>query len=119
MKGMVVNMRKIAVDFIRISTIVFIYFFIIQCYNLVYAASNEQEIKNGEYIIKSAINEKYVFDIYNNLKTNGANLELWENNKGKNQHFNVSYLGNGEYSIIAVHSSKSIDVEGKSKQIRY
>ena len=74
-------------------------------------------IQDGKYIIKSAINEKYVFDIYNNSKTNGANLELWENYKENNQKFNVKYLGNGEYSICAVHSNKSLDVEGNAKKM--
>lgn len=72
-------------------------------------------IEDGKYIIKSVIDENFVFDIYNNSTTNGANLEIWKSNKGKNQKFVVKYIGNGEYSIFASHSNKSIDVEGNEK----
>ena len=72
-------------------------------------------IEDGKYIIKSAINENYVFDIYDNLTTSGANLEIWRDNQGANQKFDVKYLGNGEYSIFASHSNKAIDVEGNLK----
>ena len=75
----------------------------------------EQTIEDGVYIIKSALNEKYVLDIYSSSKANDANLELWTNGETNNQKFTVKYLGDGYYSISPVHSGKYIDVANNSK----
>lgn len=109
-------MKKIETNIARIFIITFIYFVILLFANVVFGANTGQELKDGKYIIKSIINENYVFDIYNNLKTSGANLEIWRSNQGENQKFDIKYLGNGEYSILASHSNKSIDVEACAKK---
>ena len=77
--------------------------------------TGSKTIADGMYTIKSAIDENYVFDIASESFDNGANLELWTNKKANNQKFRVKYLGDGVYSIVAVHSEKSIDVQGASK----
>ena len=110
-------MKKTIIKIIKILITIFIYFLITQCNNIAFGAEIGQQIKDGKYIIKSAINESFVFDIYENLKTDGANLELWTSNKGENQIFNIEYIGNGEYTIFAVHSNKCLDVEGNSKKV--
>ncbi len=88
--------------------------------NNTYAEEKEEEendgIEDGIYIIKSVINENFVFDIYDNSKDNGANLELWKNNNKDNQKFKVKNLENGYCTISALHSDKCLDVEGNSKE---
>ena len=71
----------------------------------------KQTIEDGTYTIKSALNESYVIDVAGGSTANWANVQLLANNKMNNQKFNVKYLGDGYYQIIAVHSGKSLDVK--------
>lgn len=102
------------IKYFAITAVLFSLIIIIHNFKKAYAQDNSLE--DGIYIIKSSINEDYVFDIYNNSNENGANLELWKRNEGDNQKFNVKNLGNGYYKITLIHSDKCIDVEGNSKQ---
>ena len=79
--------------------------------------TGKKTIENGTYIIKTALNENYVFDIESSNKANGGNLQLWSNNKTSNQRYIVKYLNNGTYSISAEHSKKYLDVEASSMKI--
>ena len=71
----------------------------------------EQTIEDGTYKIKSALNENYVLDVAGGSTANWANIQLLQSNGMNNQKFNVKYLGDGYYQIIAVHSEKSLDVK--------
>ena len=71
----------------------------------------KQTIEDGTYTIKSALNENYVIDVAGGSIANWANVQLLTNNRMNNQKFNVKYLGDGYYKIIAVHSGKSLDVK--------
>ena len=71
----------------------------------------KQTIEDGTYTIKSALNENYVIDVAGGSTANWANVQLLTNNRMNNQKFNVKYLGDGYYKIIAVHSGKSLDVK--------
>lgn len=84
--------------------------------NVAFSASNGQEIEDGIYTIKSALNEQYVLDIEASSQKNGGNLELWNNGNTDNQRFILKYLGDGTYSIVALHSKKAIDVEEGRKE---
>lgn len=84
--------------------------------NVAFSASNGQEIEDGMYTIKSALNEQYVLDIEASSQKNGGNLELWNNGNTDNQRFILKYLGDGTYSIVALHSKKAIDVEEGRKE---
>ena len=75
-------------------------------------ADNAQVVEDGTYIIKSAVNDKYVFDVSGESMENEANIALYQYNGNKNQQFKIKYLGNGYYQITAVHSGKSLDVTG-------
>ena len=72
-------------------------------------------ITNGMYNIKSLVSNNSVLDIAERSMENGGNLIVWNNNLGMNQKFNIKYLNDGSYAISAVHSGKSIDVEGALK----
>ena len=65
-------------------------------------------LENGIYYIKSAINNDMVLDVSWGSNENGANIELWKNNKGLNQRFEIEYQ-DGYYTIKAVHSGKYLD----------
>lgn len=84
--------------------------------NVAFSASNGQELEDGIYTIKSALNEQYVLDIEASSQKNGGNLELWNNGNTDNQRFILKYLGDGTYSIVALHSKKAIDVEEGRKE---
>ena len=74
------------------------------------SAPIEQTLENGTYVIKSAINNDYVLDVDNGSQISGANVQLYEYAGGANQRFNVSYIGDGFYTITAVHSGNVLDV---------
>ena len=71
-----------------------------------------QTIQNGTYHIVSSLDSNKVLDVTGSDKSNGVNIELWQNNEGDHQSFNVIYQGNGYYKITAVHSSKALGVVG-------
>ena len=71
----------------------------------------EQTIPNGTYQIVTKLDNNKVLDIQGASSENGANLDIWTNNKQNNQKFNVKYQGNGYYKIIAVNSGKALGVE--------
>ena len=70
-------------------------------------------IPEGKYKIKMAINKDMVLDVDNLSRENGANIQLWEQSDllRKNQRFEIKYLGNGDYQIIAQHSQKALSVQ--------
>ena len=74
-------------------------------------------ISDGVYRIESKLNNKMVVDISEESKANEANVQIWENYNKKNQMFHVKNLGNGYYSIRAVHSKKSLDVVGAGTSV--
>ena len=73
-------------------------------------------IEDGTYVIKSSINQKYVLDVNGASKENGANVQLYEYSADNQKRFKVKYLGDGYYSITALHSNKALDVKDASKQ---
>ena len=72
-------------------------------------------IEDGTYMIRSAIDTKFMLDINGASKNNGANVQLYEYSNVPQKKYKVKYLGDGTYSIIATHSNKSLDVKDASK----
>ena len=72
-------------------------------------------IEDGTYMIKSAIDTKFMLDINGASKNNGANVQLYEYSNVPQKKYKVKYLGDGTYSIIATHSNKALDVKDASK----
>lgn len=79
-------------------------------FNKAQQVKGTKTIEDGRYIIKTALDEKKVIDITGALSTDKVNVEIWQNNKGKNQMFDIKYLDNGYYTIQAVHSKKLLTV---------
>ena len=74
-------------------------------------------IEDGTYIIATNLNQKLVLDIPGSSQKNGERLEIWRNGLTSNQKFNVKYVGDGYYTIIAEHSGKAIEVAGGDKKL--
>ncbi len=78
---------------------------------------NTEEIKpqhtidDGTYKIKSVAKNNMVIDVSEGGKEDGKNVQIWEDCEKKNQKFHIRDLGDGYYSIKAVHSKKSLDVD--------
>ena len=72
-------------------------------------------IENGIYKIKSAKDTSMVFSIVNGSKENCAKLILSDDIDGNYQKFYISDTGDGCYELKLVHSNKSLDVPGASK----
>lgn len=75
----------------------------------------KQTIENGTYIISSELNNNKVLDVSDVSNKSGANVQLWDSVNGDNQKFNITYMGNGYYSIEALHSGKVLDIENGSQ----
>lgn len=108
-------MRNKFIKIIKIAVLLCVIACALHINNTVFATDSGQTLEDGIYIIKSALDENYIFDITKSSKENGGNLELWTNGKWNNQKFTLKYLGDGCYSISPVHSGKFIDVEGSFK----
>ena len=78
--------------------------------------SNKKEIEDGYYILKSALDNNTAIDIDGISKRSEARLQLWENNKGSNQVFQIIFdEKTGTYRIKSALSGKSLDLKGASK----
>ena len=80
-------------------------------------ASENQEIKDGVYSIKSAMNTEYAIGVANNSKEIGANIELQKYEEKDSQKFSIKSNGNGYYTIEATHSNQFLDVVEASKNL--
>lgn len=73
-------------------------------------------LEDGTYTIKSANNKKYVLDVEGASKQQFANILIYENHEASNQKFRVKYIGDGCYTIAAVHSNRLLDVANGGKK---
>ena len=109
-------MKRKILNIIKIVVLLSVFFGTLNISNTTFATDANQTLEDGVYTIKSALNEKFVFDIYSSLKTNDAKVELWTSGGTNNQKFTIKYIGNGCYTISPVHSGKLIDVANNSKK---
>jgi hypothetical protein len=75
------------------------------------------EIKDGVYVISSALQSNKVLDIVRSSTHNGANLQLWSRNGTNAQKFKVTYQNDGSYVLEPVCSHKRIDVCCRRKNL--
>ncbi len=70
-------------------------------------------VKDGNYIIHSAIKDNYVIDVAYAGKMNGTNINTWSKNSTAAQIFNIKYNSrNDTYQIINPNSGRAIDLSG-------
>ncbi len=73
---------------------------------------------DGVYEIASAADPSEVLDVVAGSCAPGANVTLWNSNQAARQRWRVSYLGDGFYSLVAIHSGQSLDVVASGQQPR-
>jgi hypothetical protein len=72
---------------------------------------DEQLIKDGVYKIASSLNLKKVLDVTGNIKKDGTNIQLWDDNGTDAQKWNITFNEDGEtYAIKNMGSDQAIDV---------
>ena len=73
---------------------------------------SKKTIENGTYIIKSRLNTNKVLDIAGGSVSNGANVQVWENDNVVQQRYKITYYDEGYYKIEALHTGKVLEVAG-------
>lgn len=71
-------------------------------------------IADGVYAIGNFANQNEGLDVVAGSMDSGANVTLWSYYGDARQHYQVSYEGNGYYSIKALHSGQSLDIVASS-----
>ena len=75
----------------------------------------QRALPDGDYCIALSSAPSHVLDVYGGSKANGANVQLYGANGGRNQVFRLEYDGStGYYTIANAASGKLLDVEGGS-----
>ena len=70
-----------------------------------------QTIQDGIYKIGTAINSSQVFDITDGSLDNGKQIQLWGNWEATQQNFEITYNGDGYYTIKSKLSNKVLAVD--------
>ena len=70
------------------------------------------DFAEGVYRVRNSANRTFGLDVEQVSTDNDANVYLWTLGNGDNQKWNVKNLGNGYYSLTAVHSGLALDLEG-------
>ena len=73
-------------------------------------AVNTLNIESGTYTIQNSTNTKQVLDVNSALVENGANVQTYASSNTSAQRFEVLYVGDGYYQILAEHSGKALDI---------
>ncbi len=73
-------------------------------------------IKDGTYTISSALSDNKVLDINKSSKRNGTILQIWDKNNTNAQKFDVKYVGDRCFQLMAKCSNKCVDVSGSRKE---
>ena len=76
------------------------------------AEKHKDDIKDGIYTIKSAVDNRYVLDVYWGLKTDEANVQLYAANGTDAQKWKVTHDEAGYITITNMGSNKVLEIEG-------
>lgn len=68
-------------------------------------------IDNGTYFIRMASQAGSVLDVSGGSYSDGANVQIWQNNDSGAQKWNFSRNGDGSYNIVNAASGKALDVK--------
>ena len=70
----------------------------------------EQSIEDGEYEIRTVLNNNKVLDIEGGSNQSGAVLQIWDCCNVPQQRFKINYIGDGLYTIEVKKTGKFLDV---------
>lgn len=76
--------------------------------------SESRPIEDGIYGIANKANSSMMLDISGASISNGGNVQVYSMNSTLAQKFDIRYVGNGYYKIIATHSNMVLDVVNAS-----
>lgn len=65
---------------------------------------------DGMYVIRSRANNSIVLDVYNADSNSAANIQVWTQNWGLAQNFQLKHVGNGRYKIENQNSGLGFNV---------
>lgn len=68
-------------------------------------------VDNGTYFIRMASHPGAVLDVSGGSYTDGANVQIWQNNDSGAQKWNFTRNGDGSYNIVNAASGKALDVK--------
>lgn len=71
-----------------------------------------QKTYEGTSVVRTAVKNTSVLDVYGGSKNSGANVTIYAANATPAQRFDFIYSGNGYYKIINVNSGKALDLSG-------
>lgn len=71
---------------------------------------SENDIKDGVYRIKTAIDTAKVIDVKDGSMEDSAQIQLWSNNDTEAQKWQIEKQEDGYYCLVCVKSKKAIDV---------
>ncbi len=83
-----------------------------QKFNFIFKGETKgkKTLEEGTYRIVTAKNQNVGLDVSSANKNDGGNVQLWKWDNVNQQKFNLVYNGDGNYTIIAVHSGKVLDI---------
>lgn len=76
------------------------------------AAEHRNDIADGTYDIRSALNKSYDIDVSGGSRDNYANVQLYEKNDTNAQYWRVSHDSKGYITLTNIGSGKVLDVSG-------
>ena len=71
----------------------------------------DANLSNGTYFIRLAQNYGSVLDVSGGSQSDGANVQVFQNNDSGAQKWNISRNGDGSYTIINAASNKALDLK--------
>ncbi len=76
-------------------------------------SQNVRTYDDGYYYFSSSLDNSKVIDVSGGYKTNGTNIQIYENNSSPGQSWYLTYLNNGYYKISsAMNPDTVMDVSG-------
>ena len=72
-------------------------------------------MEDGTYTISSSANDSLVVEVADGAFSDKSNVQLNNKNSMSYQNFEIKYVENGYYKIVAEHSNKVLDVHNADK----
>ncbi len=76
--------------------------------------TEKNEIEEGYYRIKSAVDPKKVLDVNHGSMENEANVQIWGNGNTSNQKWKITKNSDGSFEIRCLKSNKVLDVPAQN-----
>ena len=81
------------------------------------ASQNKDVIADGNYMIQSEVNDKYVVDAYHGRKDNGSNVQIYESNNSDPQGWKIIHDEKGYVTFLNINSGLALDIQGALSQV--